>query len=396
MTPPKLKIVHVLTRLLRAGSEENTLRSCAAQAAAGHEVWLVHGRDHDPSVAERAGGVAKVVRLEALVHPISPLQDVRAVRALSQLLRTIGPDVVHTHQSKAGVIGRIAARMARSRAIVHGVHILPFVNTGRVEAVVYTLVERICAAFTDGFIHVSPSVQAEYEARGIGAPERHFVVFSAMDIDKFRAAAPPDDWRSVLGVAAGADKPPTGLMLAAFEPRKRQAEFVRAIPEAFAHLGDWRMVFAGEGPEMASVQALVREFGLEARVRFTGYREDPEALIALADVCVLTSMREGLPRVVVQYAAAGKPIVSTQLPGLSDILGDEANAWMVGPDDVTAAAAATAALLADVGVRAAFAAKSRSIDVDRWSPIRMARDVDIAYAAALAAPLARARGRAPA
>ena len=380
MTAEPLTIVHVVTRLLRAGSEENTLFSCRFQVAAGHRVILVHGRDFDPSVAERARAICEVVRIPSLVHPLSARSDPRAVRDLARLFRRERADVVHTHQSKAGVVGRIAARLARTPTIVHGVHILPFVNVGLVQAAVYIAAERLCARFTHAFISVSPSVRDACIARGIGAPEAHFVAFSAMDVDRFKTARPPDDWRELLGVEPGAPKPPTALMLAAFEPRKRHADLVRALPQAFAGLRDWRLVFAGEGGEESAVRALVTGLGLERQVRFAGYRSDPERLIALADVGVLTSEREGLPRVVVQYAAGRKAIVVSAVPGLGDVVADGASAIVTPHDDVAEAARRVAALLADAEACARLSRAAAAIDVDRWSPASMDRAIQSAYA----------------
>ena len=262
MSLERLTIVHVLTRLFRAGSEENTLFSCRFQAEAGHRVVLVHGSDFDPAVAERARGVCEVVCVPTMVHPLSPAMDLRAARDLTRLFRRLKADVVHTHQSKAGILGRIAARQARVPTIVHGVHILPFVNVGRLQALIYVAAERLCAHFTHAFISVSPSVRDACIARKIGAPDDHFVAFSAMDVDRFKRGEPPADWRSLLDIPEGEATPPTALMLAAFEPRKRHADLVRALPAACAAIPDWRLVFAGEGAEEPAIRAVVAELGL--------------------------------------------------------------------------------------------------------------------------------------
>jgi glycosyltransferase involved in cell wall biosynthesis len=377
-------IAHLLTRLLRAGSEENTLQSCSAQSAAGHRVILVHGRDFDPEVARRAAQFAEVIRLPSLVHPISPKDDIAAVADMRRLFRKLRPDIVHTHQSKAGILGRAAAKLAGVPGIVHGVHILPFANVGKAEALIYTAAEKLCATVSDAFISVSPSVRDAYLERSIGQADRHFVAYSAMDVARFKAAEEPDDWRQLLNVGAGAPRPPTVVMLAAFEPRKRHAEFVQALPAAFANLPDWRVLFAGEGPQMGAVKALGADLGLQDRVRFSGYRDDPERLIALADVCVLSSLREGLPRVLVQYAAAGKAIVCNELPGLEDIVQRGRDAIVTPADDVSETARQTARLLSDPVLRAQYSSAAHAVDVDRWSPERMDRDVQQAYARALA------------
>lgn len=374
-----MMIVHVMTRLMRGGAEENTLRSCRAQMAAGHRVVLVHGADYDPAAREEAAGVVEVRTIDRMFHRISPADDIAAVRALRDLYREVAADVVHTHQSKAGVLGRLAARLARTPTVIHGIHILPFVNVGPVEKAVYVAAEWICAPITHGFISVSPSVRDECVRRGLGRPEKHFVALSAMDVERFKAAAPPSDRRVLLALAPGQDQPPTAVMLATFEPRKRQLEFIKAVPDAFAGLPDWRILFAGRGETLDEAQALVEEMGLTHQIRFAGHRSDPEAIIAMADIGVLTSLREGLPRVLVQYAAAGKPAVVSRLPGIGDVVTDDVNAIITPSDDIAAAARAVARLLGDVVLRQRLSAGALNVDVDAWSPERMDAAVDEAY-----------------
>src|SRR5689334_111796 len=104
-------IVHVLTRLLKGGSEENTLYACRAQVASGHRVLLIHGCDFDEESAALARTICEVRQVSALVHPVSALNDVRATWELARLFASVRPDVVHTHQSKAGIVGRLAAKI---------------------------------------------------------------------------------------------------------------------------------------------------------------------------------------------------------------------------------------------------------------------------------------------
>jgi glycosyltransferase involved in cell wall biosynthesis len=379
---PRLTIVHVLTRLLRAGSEENTLHACEAQAAAGHRVVLVHGRDFDPGMVGRARSVCEVVQVASLVHAISPLSDCRAVYELRRLFRQIGADVVHTHQSKAGILGRLAAVTGDVRLIVHGVHILPWVSVSPPTAALYLAAERWCARFTDAFISVSGTVRDECISQRVGRAAQHHVALSAMDVDRFRGAVAPQDLRELLGVPDGQGIPPVALMMAAFEPRKRHAQVVDALPEAFRGVADWRVVFAGAGPELAAIRDRVERRGLANNVRFAGHRSDPECLIAMADVCFLTSEREGLPRVLVQYAAAEKPIVVSQLPGLNDLFEGRDAAQITPSDDVPAALEAVARLMADPAARARLVTAVRAVKVDAWSPANMANSIDLAYLAA--------------
>ncbi len=381
-------IIHVLTRLLRAGAEENTLEIAEAQQQDGHRVIIVHGLEHEPTITASARSQFELHQVSGLVHEIAPLHDLSAVRQLVRLFRRLSPDVVHTHQSKAGVLGRIAARLANTPTIVHGVHILPWVQIRRSKRLIYLLAERFCAGFTHVFIDVSPAVRAECLARGLGRPDQHVVAFSPMPVDRFRGAPWPDDWRQILSPGPQAahltpeTRPPVILMLAAFEPRKRQMEYLHALA-ASACPPEAVLLFAGVGPEMEAVKAAAQDLDWSGRVRFLGHRSDPERLIALADVCVLSSVREGLPRVVVQYAAGGRAIVVTRVPGLEDVIGDGENAIIV--DSVSDAARATVRLLRNPAMRARMAEGAAATDVMQWSRERTYPKVREAYAAAMTA-----------
>jgi glycosyltransferase involved in cell wall biosynthesis len=371
-------IVHVLTRLLRAGAEENTLETAAAQQQDGHRVVIVHGEEFDEEIAAKARSRFDLRCERSLVHQIAPLRDAKAVARLARLFDELRPDVVHTHQSKAGVLGRFAARQARVPVIVHGVHILPWVQIRRSKRLVYLAAERFCAAFTDVFIDVSPAVRAECLAQGIGRADQHMVSFSPMPVERFRNAAWPQDWREITGVGDDGpeNKPAVILMLAAFEPRKRQLQYLHALATS-ACPSDAILLFAGEGPEKLQVEDAARRLGWADRVRFLGHRSDPERLIALADVCVLSSVREGLPRVIVQYAAGGRAIVVTRVPGLEDVIGDGENAIIV--DTVPDAARATVRLLRNPRLRERLAEGAAATDVMQWSIERTYPKVREAY-----------------
>lgn len=373
-------IVHVVTRLLNGGSEENTLESCRSQVAGGHNVILVHGKSVDLKFRTKTESiVSEVIQVNSMVHSISPINDLMATFVLTGLFKRLKPDVVHTHQSKAGILGRIAAYRANVPTIIHGIHILPFVNVGRMEEFLFVTSERFCARFTDAFISVSPSVRDAFIERKIASRERHFVAYSAMDLRQFTTASPPPDWRDLLGVGPHANQPPTVVMVASFEPRKRHVDLILSLPSAFAELPDWRVVFAGSGETEMQARALVAKLGLSDRVRFAGFRSDPEAIIALADVCMLTSKREGLPRVLIQYIASGKAVVLSRFPGIEDIVKDGVSAVITSGDDVASAARAVARLLCNSAEREQLAAGARCICLDAWSPERASGAVTLAY-----------------
>ncbi|TGQ53051.1 glycosyltransferase family 1 protein [Mesorhizobium sp. M1C.F.Ca.ET.193.01.1.1] len=378
-----MKIVHVLTRLLRAGSEENTLACCLAQARHGHEVLLVHGEEYDPGLRASVAGALRVVTLGNLINSISPSRDISAFGQLTRLMRDWQPDIVHTHQSKAGIVGRLAAREAHIPGIVHGVHILPFVHVGVAQRLIFLAAERLAAKFTRAYIDVSQAMRDICIANHLGRPDQHHVVHSGFDLARFANAKWPQEPHLLLGTAVGEPKPPVVLMLAALEPRKRHVEFIESFGQVVDRIPNVRLLVAGEGPARSAVESAIERSPFANNVRMIGYHREPERLISLADVCVLTSMREGLPRVMMQYLAGGRASVISHLPGVEEIVKHGVNAIVTPAEDVGAAAAAVADLLENQHYRARLADGAKLTDLSSWGLESMCERVELIYQSVL-------------
>jgi glycosyltransferase involved in cell wall biosynthesis len=372
-------IAHVLTRLLRAGSEENTIATCLSQAEAGHDVVLIHGNESNSLQRERCGTAMQLIEIPDLVHPVNPRRDYRATLAMRNLFRKIRPLVVHTHQSKAGITGRIAARLAHVPVIVHGVHTLPFVNVGVAKKTIYLTAERAVAGFTNAFINVSEGTRQSCIEHAVGRPEQHFVAHSGFDVSRFQNATLPEDWRAIVGVSEDQRKPPVVLMLAALEERKRHVAFLEVFERILQRVPDARLLLAGEGPARAAVEAAIASRNLSASVKLLGFYPSPERLIALCDLTVLTSVREGLPRVFIQSLAGGKPVVTTHLHGISEIVQDGVNGLIVPGEDLRHAADAVARLLTEPRVLRQMQAEAKRTDVSSWGVDSMCSTVFEVY-----------------
>lgn len=380
-----MKIVHVLTRLYRAGSEENTLACCHAQVKHGHEVLLVHGNEYDVGLQASVAKNMRVIGLDTLVHPISPSSDFAALMQLSRHFQEWRPDIVHTHQSKAGIIGRLAARQANVPGIIHGVHIIPFVQVGHTQKMTFLAAERLTARYTRAFIDVSESMRDICVFHHIGSPAQHHVVHSGFDLARFSGAKWPKEAPRLLGLAPGQPKPPVVLMLAALEPRKRHIEFIEGFPQVVERVPDVRLILAGEGSARPAIEAAIARSPVAKSIHLIGYHSEPEQLISLADVCVLTSMREGLPRVVMQYLAGGRPCVVSELPGLGEVVKHGVNGVVTPARDVGAAAAAVGDLLEYKPLRAHLAEGARLTDLTSWGLDAMCDGVETVYQSVLGA-----------
>lgn len=387
-----LVIVHVQTRMLTGGAEENTWGSCLHQANSGHVVHLICGRDSDLNFYQSKKSPVRVHLLPDLVRHVSVRDDIAAYKKLTLLFKELKADIVHTHTSKAGILGRLAGRRAGVPAVVHGVHILPFSNVGIGEKVTYLLAEHAVAPMTDHFIHVSHGTHRAYRDARVGMRQPHSIVRSGMEVDRFPGALWPDDWREILAMKQEArDKPKVILMLAALEARKRHVEFIRSFAALTKPEDNIKLLMAGDGPEAANVAALVESLGVADRVRLLGHRSDPERLIALADVCTLASLREGLPRVIVQSMGGGRPAVVSHVPGIEEVVRDGVNGVIVRDPSAFAVAKECVALVRDSQRLSNFTRAAGEISVAEWSFDSMFRQLDTAYAETFARPAVRAR-----
>lgn len=373
------RVVHVITRMLRGGTEENTLLCCRAQAAEGSAVAIAHGRDIVDSYVSAPEPDVDLVAIPSLIHPISPLADLRALRELTAAFKRLAPDVVHTHQSKAGIVGRIAGRRSGAKAIVHTVHIIPFTNVSPLKKLLYVLVEKFAARYCDAMIFVSEGARSEYARLNIGRSCEAHVIPSGMEIGRFRnhsGELQSEDARRI--ASAHADKLKI-LYLSSFEERKRHAPLVAALADMADRLNDCHIMFAGEGRTKDSVRAQVSDLGLNQHISILDHTTVPEDLIAISDLCLYASEREGLPRAVIQYIASGKPVVVADLPGIGEIVTDGINGVVTPAHDMAALTGTVRRLGDDRQELARLATGARETDTRRWDANVMTTEVAAIY-----------------
>ena len=383
-----LRIAHVITRLINGGADENTVISCNQAVRSGHAVMLVHGAQTRSEILATVDPRVEIVELPSLVRPIAPLSDVKALGDLVRTFRRLRPDVVHTHTSKAGILGRLAAQAASVPLVIHGVHIVPFVNVGRLETYAYLRAERALQRMTHAFIDVSPGMRDLCVEAGVGTAERHHVVESGFDLSLFRNATEPEDWPDLLRLAPEDPRPPVVVMLAVFEARKRHLECLERLPRIVARFPEARFVFAGDGKLRNAIDARIKTLGIERNVILPGFHPHPEQLIALADICLLASASEGLPRVLMQYLAGGRPVIATDLPCIGNVLRHDVNGLVPRSDDLDGLADAVVALLEDPARRARLAHAAGTTELSKWDAARMGERLEAVYADVM-------RGRVP-
>ncbi|HPT99042.1 MAG TPA: glycosyltransferase family 4 protein [Armatimonadota bacterium] len=327
-----MRILHIITRMVVGGAQENTMLTVLAQQAAGHEVLLVTG----PSLGEegeletraRALG-AKIRVVPELVRELDPVRDLRATAVLRRLIREGDYSVVHTHTSKAGVVGRLAARAARTPAIIHTPHGHVFHGYfGPWKTALFRETERFCARFTDRLIMLTANEQREHLELGI-APARKFVtIHSGVDFSRFEKAGANGTTRADLGLPE--DATVIGCV-ARLVPIKGHEYLLRAMPPVLQRFPKARLLLVGDGPLTEPLRELARTLGIADRVVFAGLREDVPQLLRLMDLFALASLNEGMGRVLVEAGASRLPSVATRVSGIPDVIEEGVTGLLVDP-----------------------------------------------------------------
>lgn len=351
MSAGEPRILHVITRLDRGGSATNTLLTVAGLARPFRPT-LVFGRTAElPPLARQVAERVETVELPVLVRNPSPVHDLRALVALYRLMRQGAFDLVHTHTSKAGVLGRAAARLAGVRRIVHTPHGHYFHGgyAGPAMIRLFVRLERWAARFTDRLVALTDQEARDHLRLGIGTPAQFATIPSGVELAAFeKPAEPPATVRAALGLP-----PHAGLIgsVGRLEPVKGHRYLVDAFARLAPRFPELHLALIGDGPLFAELRARAQRQGVAERVRFLGWRDDTPVLLHALDLFVFPSLNEGMGRALVEAMAAGRPIVASRAGGIPEVLAEGEAGLLVEPADALDLARGIETLLRDPGLR---------------------------------------------
>lgn len=308
----KINIAIVITRLELGGAQQVALYLARNLDKKIFNVHLIAGRGGmlDPQTGKKTKARGPRVELwDEIVHPIRPGMDLAAYRKLKQYFIENKIDVVNTHSSKAGLLGRLAARAAGVKKIIHTVHGFPFhkyqnplMHWG------YVLLERFAAAFTYKLAAVGNDVKEYGLKKGVGKSGQYEVIRAGVELKKFMKQKTKD--RSFIRAQGLDPKLFTVGMIGNLKKQKNHKEFIEIAKAVTAKSGKIQFIFAGG---YASGGRSV-ETGSD-RIKFIGWTDEPEAFMEGIDCFLLTSLWEGLPCTLAQAAAAGRYIIATDIFG---------------------------------------------------------------------------------
>jgi len=372
----------------RGGSAQNTLLTCYGLREK-YETVLIHGlslesqmTDWEKKVveseikqAEREG--VKVIVIPSLLRKLSPVRDLRAFFSLLTLIMREKPCIVHTHSSKAGILGRLAARLAGVPAVVHTPHGHVFYgHFGPLTSKIYLLVERIMSRITDRLIALTQGERDDYLALSVCDQKKIVTIHSGVDVDHYlHAKVNVQRKRKSLGLK------PEGLVVGTVGwllPIKGPMYLLKAMAEVWKRYPRTILVYVGRGDLEGELRREASRMGASEKVWFLGWRDDIHEILPVLDIFVLPSLNEGMGRALVEAMAAGKPIVASKVGGVPDLVIQGENGLLVQAADVNALAGGIESLLANPKKRKEMGEKGKKMAI-KYGSDSMVQKIDQLY-----------------
>jgi glycosyltransferase involved in cell wall biosynthesis/folate-dependent phosphoribosylglycinamide formyltransferase PurN len=375
-----IRVLHVITRLIKGGAQENTLLTVLGLREKGYQVMLASGPTYGPE-----GEIATVVRrqnielaiIPGLVRQVNPIKDLASLIKLYLLIRKYRFDIVHTHTSKAGIVGRLAAKLAGVPIIVHTPHGHVFHSYfGGFESRLYRFLEMIFSCFCDKIITLTDNCKNEHLQFKIAPAKKFVTIPSGVKVEEFSGSFDNNDIKRELGISL--ERKVIGTV-ARIEPIKGVSFFVEAMPQVLEKFSSSHFLLVGDGSQRDFLQKRVKELGISDNVTFTGIRQDVSRMISVMDIFVLSSLNEGMGRVLVEAGLMGKPSVATNVSGIPELVKNGKSGILVEPSSSSELSKGIMDLLAHPEKAKLFGENAKKIMNEDFSAQKMVDKIDNLY-----------------
>ena len=386
----KLKICHLITRMIIGGAQENTLFSCRGQIENGHDVTLATGPTSGPEgklLEEQNTPGLKVDIFPNMIRALNPLTDFKAYLDLKKYFKEQKFDVVHTHASKAGIIGRAAAWAAKVPIVVHTVHGPAFHRYEKAwRNKVYITAEKFAAKRCHKIVCVADAMTNQFLEAGISKPEMYQTVYSGMNLEDYLQLEGDRDIRNQYGIPA--DAIVIGKIARLFE-LKGHEYLIKAAKGLVDKNPNVHFLLIGDGLLRSEIEQEVRSLGIEKHFHFSGLispKVVPMHTAAMDFVCHL-SLSEGLPRAVVQGLAAGQPVVAYNLDGAPEVVFNDKTGYICPPASVKEVRDALQKLIDSKELRQEMGQAGRKLVSEKFNWTQMVADLEGVYSDLYEKPL---------
>jgi glycosyltransferase involved in cell wall biosynthesis len=377
--PPRVKVLHLITYFpIFHGAQENTCLTVNYHEKSRYDAWL--GTQPGGTLLSSVQGDVHLALIPHLQRAIHPVKDARAFWEIYWLCRRERFTIVHTHISKAGVLGRLAAWLAGTPIIVHTVHTISFqASESRWVNRFYLWLEKLCAPITSKFLVVSQLNTDKHLQARIGTPGQYQVVYSGVDVERMQALRyGPETVRANFGVPAGHR---LVVWIGRLAYQKDPQNFVRAAAAVCREIPDVTCLMVGDGPLRAEVEALIEDLGMRGRIIITGFRDDAPEVLAAASLLAHSSRFEGMGRVISEAMLLGVPVAGTAVDGVVEAVESGRRGGLLSPpEEPEQLAAAMRRLLEDPALVEQLTTEGRTWAWARFDAREMVRQIESVYA----------------
>src|SRR5712691_11475443 len=378
-TPDRVKVLHIITNFT-TGAGGNTLLSAIGMDADRYEVFVASSPGGEFWDRAEAAGI-KTRRLSGFVREVAPLKDLSVLFQLIRLIRRERFSIVHTHTTKAGFLGRMAARLCGTPVVVHTFHAFSFHDFMDVRVRrAYMVLERLMRPLTHEFLAVAPRVARQAVEYRLARPGQVSVAPSAVELSDV-AFEPDESVRHEFAIASSAPLIGTvGRILY----QKAPLDFVRMAALVAEHRPDACFMMVGDGPMTSDVRAEAERLGVD--LILTGFRDDAPRLAGAFDVFVMPSLYEGLGRALTEALACGRPVVASAVNGVPDLVRPGETGLLANPGDPEAVARCVLWLLDHPVEAKRMGRQGRAAVLELFKPEHMCAVLDETYSRLLGVP----------
>jgi glycosyltransferase involved in cell wall biosynthesis len=338
-----IKVLHIITRFDKGGSAQNTYLSLLGLRKKNYQLSLVSGlslesemkheeikaKEKDIQILESEG--IEYIQCPFLLRRINIIKDLKAFFDIWRIIKKYNPIIVHTHSSKAGLMGRLAAKLAGAPIIVHTPHGHVFFGYfGPFKTKLFIIFEKLASRITDKIVALTNREKKDHILFKIAEEDKFSVIYSGIELNILKESSSEEkqNLKKELGI------PENSLIVGTagrLVPVKGPEFLVKASKYIISKYPDTYFMFTGDGPLEQDLKRKALEMGISDNIIFLGWRDDLVKIISIYDIFVLPSLNEGMGRVLVEAMALGKSIVASNVGGIPDLVIHGKNGFLVPP-----------------------------------------------------------------
>jgi glycosyltransferase involved in cell wall biosynthesis len=371
---PQTNILFVITKLELGGAQKQLLSIIRDLDKNKFTPFLFTARA-GMLAAEASAFICNIKRSDYLERPIRPWKDLFSLIEIFRYIKANRISIVHTHSSKAGILGRLAAKFAGVRHIIHTVHGWSFNDCqSYLLRKIFIWLERSMAKFSSRIIVVCRADREKGLKNSIGRAEKYSLIHYGINYEDFSAG----NLRARQGLGVG-PRAQVITNISCFKPQKAPLDFIKLAASLAKDFPEARFILVGDGQLRPRIEKAVSRMGLEKKVILVGWRRDIAQILAATDIFVLNSLWEGMPVCVLEAMLSSLPVVGTATGGIMEIVRDGKTGFLVSSRDIRQMREKTALLLKDPQLRQEFGRAGRDSLGDEFRTEKMVQRTQALY-----------------